>query len=164
MHGQGLHAAEAGRPADVAQPAEERVGRLEAAGELNAEHPAETAHLAARQRVLRVGRQAGVVHPGYGGVARQRLREGLPVVVVPRHAQRQGAQAAQQQPRVERAEHGTGEHGDIPDLVQDPRRAGQHPGGHVGVAVEVLGRAVPDEVDAEVSRPLVHRGGEGVVG
>ncbi len=45
MHGQRFHAAEAGRPADVAQPAEERVGRLETAGEFNAEYPAETAQL-----------------------------------------------------------------------------------------------------------------------
>ena len=107
MHGQRFHAAEAGGPADVAQPAEERVGRLETAGEFDAEYPAETAHLAVRQRVLRVGRQAGIVDPGYGWVVFQRLRERLAVVVVPWHAQRQGAQAAQQQPRVERAEYRT---------------------------------------------------------
>jgi hypothetical protein len=32
------------------------------------------------------------------------------------------------------------------------------------MAIEVFGRAVPDQIDAEVSRPLVHRSGEGVVG
>ena len=69
MHGQRFHAAEAGRPAGVPQPADEGVGGLETAGEFEREHPAETAHLAGGQRVLRVGRQARVVHPGHGRVA-----------------------------------------------------------------------------------------------
>jgi hypothetical protein len=86
-----------------------------------------------------------------------------PLALCRRHPQRQGAHAAQQQPRVERAERGTGEQADVPDPVQDLRRPGQHSGGHVGVAVEVLGRAVPDQIDAEVRRPLVQRSGEGVV-
>ena len=119
VHGQRFHAAEAGRPAGIPQPAEEGVGGLEAAGELDGEHAAEAAHLAGGQRVLWVGRQAGVVHPGHGRVVLQRLGEGLAVVVVPGHAQRQGAQAAQQQPGVERAERGAGEQGDVPDPVQE---------------------------------------------
>jgi hypothetical protein len=145
-------------------PAEEHVGRLEPAGELEGEDPAEAAHLTGRQRMLRVGRQARIVDAGHGRMAAERLRQRLAVGVVPGHPQGQGTQAAQQQPRVERAEHGAGEQGGIPDPVQDRRRPGQHPGRHVGVAVEVLGRAVPDQVDAEVRRPLVDRRGEGVVG
>ena len=163
MHGQRLHAAEAGRPAGVPQVADEGVGGLEAAGELEGEHAAEAAHLIRGQRVLRVGRQAGVVHPGHGGMALQRLGEGLAVVVVPGHAQRQSAQTAQQQPGIEGSEHGAGEQGDVPDPVQELGRAGHHSGGDVGVAVEVLGGAVPDQVDAEVGRSLVQRSREGVV-
>ena len=55
MHGQRFHTAEAGRPARVAQPAEEGVGHLETTGELDAEHPAESAHLACRHVVSFVG-------------------------------------------------------------------------------------------------------------
>ena len=48
----------------------------------------------------------------------ERFGERLAVVVVPGHAQRKGADAAQQQPGVERAKHRAGEHGDVPDLVR----------------------------------------------
>jgi len=82
---------------------------------------------------------------------------------MPGHAQRKGADAAKQQPGVEWAERPAGEHGDFPDPVQELRRAGQRPGGHVGVAVQVLGGAVPDQIDAEVDRPLIERCREGVV-
>lgn len=81
--------------------ADEGVCRLEAAGEFDAEHPAEAAHLLGRQRMLRVGGQAGKVHPGHRRMFVQRFGERPAVGVVPGQPQRQGAQAAQQQPRVE---------------------------------------------------------------
>jgi hypothetical protein len=118
------------------------------AGEFEGEHPTEAAHLTRSQHVLWMARQAGVVHPGHGGVALQRFREGLAVFVVPGHAQRQRAQTTQEQPGIEGSQCGAGEQCDVPDLVQKLRRAGHHSGGYVGVAVEIFGGAVPADLPA----------------
>jgi hypothetical protein len=101
--------------------------------------------------MLRVGRQAGIRHPGHGRVITHGLCDGQAVRVVSRHTQRERAQSAQQQSHVERAEHRPGEQANIPDSVENLGRPGQYPGGHIGITIEVLGRAVPDQVDAEES-------------
>ena len=81
-----------------------------------------------------------------------------------RHPQRQRLGAAQHQPRVERAEDRAR------GVLHEPQpldvlvaRGDDHAADAVAVAVQVLGRAVHDQVGAELDRPLDVRAGEGVV-
>ena len=85
---------------------------------------------------------------------------------MPLHAQRQRLHAAQGQEAVERP-------GDGADRVlQEAEPLGelgvlahhQHAADHVGMAVEVLGRRMHDDVEAVLQRPLHLGAGEGVVG
>jgi hypothetical protein len=97
-------------------------------------------------------------------VGAEELRERKAVGVVRLHADRQRLGAAQHQKRVERAE-------DRPFRVLDElqpldvvvARRDDDPADAVAMAVEVLGRAVRDEVGAELDRALQVRTGEGVV-
>ncbi len=77
-------------------------------------------------------------------------------------------QAAQRQEAIERAGHGA--HGVLQEAQPlgerrvSPRRRPRHAADHVGMAVEILGRRVQHEVEAQLQRPLDARAGEGVVG
>ena len=132
--------------------------------EVERDHAAEAAHLFLRQRVLRMGRQPRIVAPGDLRVRLQKLRHGEAVLVVPLHPERQRLGAAQHQPRVERAEdRALGVLHELQPLdVVVPRRD-DDAADAVAVAVEILRRAVHDQVGAEFDRPLDVRAGERVV-
>jgi hypothetical protein len=164
MDDQGLDTAETGRAAGIAQTVDEALRGLVAAGEVEAQHPAEAVHLRGRDAVLRMIRQARVVHRGDGRMRPDRPREGQAVAVVLADPQRQGPDAPQQQPGVDRAEDGPGDDRGVPDARQEVGRSGEDPGGQVAVAAEVLRGAVPHQIGPEGQRPAVHRCGEGVVG
>src|SRR5215813_3044507 len=72
--------------------------------EVEREHPAEPAHLLRCERVLRMGRQAGVVDAADLWMPLEKLREGETVRIVLRHPQRQRLRAAEYEPRVERTQ------------------------------------------------------------
>jgi hypothetical protein len=96
--------------------------------------------------------------PGEGG------RDGLRVLAVALHPDRQGLQAAQDEPAVERA-------GDGPErLLEEAEPVGDgrvvrrdEAADHVGVTAEVFRRGVEDEVGAQLEGLLEIRRGEGVV-
>ena len=94
----------------------------------------------------------------------QPFRDAAGVGVVLAHAQCQRLGAAQREPAVERTRHGArrilNEAKPLGDVV--PGRH-QHAADHVGVAVEVLGGRVQDDVGAELQGLLEEGGGEGVV-
>ena len=164
MFDQALHAAQGLGHGEQAQRLEERARRRQAALDHEREHPAEALHLLARQRVLRVLRQAG---PGQAldlGMAAQRFRDQACILIVPLHADVQRLQAAKHQERIERSGHRA-------DRVLQKREllvqivAAQHQGAghHVAVAVQVFRHRVRHDVEAELQRALEEGRGEGVV-
>src|SRR5581483_5950413 len=64
-------------------------------------------HLPARERMLRMTLQPGVVHALDLGMACEKLRDGERIRAVPLHPQRQSLDAAQRQEGVEWARHGS---------------------------------------------------------
>jgi hypothetical protein len=160
---QGLDAAETLGERDEAHAVQHLPRALERA-DVEREHAAEAAHLAARQRVVRVVRQPRVDHPPHAGMRREELGQGLPVRAVLPHAQGEGLGAAQDEPRVERAEDRAGRvlHEPQPLDVLVARRH-DHAAHAVRVPVQVLRRAVDDEVGAEREGALQRRAREGVV-
>ena len=145
-------------------PFSSRARRLERS-ELEREHAAEAAHLPrapARAADATAGpdsRRAATF-----GCAARNSRQRQAVGVVLRHAQRQRLGAAQHQPRVERAEDRARGVLDEPqplDVVV--ARGDDDAADAVAVAVQVLRRAVDDEVGAELERPLQVRARERVV-
>ena len=94
----------------------------------------------------------------------EQLGEGEAGDVVLRHAQRQRLGAAQHQERIERRQDGALCVLDEPQPLDVLVACGNHHASDaVAVTVEILGRAVDDEVGAERDRLLQARAGEGVV-
>ena len=124
-----------------------------------------------RERVLRMRRAGrGSAPASTCGCCSQPLRQRERVRAVPLHAQRQRLHAAQREEAVERARRSR-----RPRSAGSPAaraaaswRASRADDGdaadHVGVAVQVLGGRVHDDVEAELERPLHAGAGEGVVG
>ena len=112
-----------------------------------------------------MARQAGIDDAHHVRPAFEPLGDLQGVLAVPLHAQGQRLQAAQGEKAVERAADAA--HGVLQEpqlLVQFPVVADDgHPADHVGVAVEVLGHRVDDDVEAQRQRPLAVGRGEGVV-
>jgi hypothetical protein len=107
--------------------------------------------------------EAGVVDTLDPSIGRQPAGDGHRVRIVPLDPHRERLEPASERVR------GMGIQ-DRPHLLarlEHPRhqvcRPRQRPGRHVGMAIQVLGRAVHHDVDAEPNRLLVQRGGEGVV-
>ena len=120
---------------------------------------------AARPGVPGVVRQRGVPHPLDRRVVLQAPGQLGRVACGALDAQVQRAQAAQRQPRLPRAGDGAVQRA---VRLQPPRRAPasrvtRDAQEDVGVAAEVLGRRVQDDVRAELERPLHQRGRERVV-
>ena len=130
------------------------------------QHAAEAAvHLPRRHRMA-AARRAGRdrAPPRCADAARSARRCAAPTPMRA-HAQVQRAHAAQQQPRLERAERAAdlcthGLHA-LPEGVVLTRH--QHAGDEIGVAVQVLGGRVHHEVGAELERPRQHRRRDGGV-
>ena len=124
---------------------------------------AEAVEDAARNRMGRVRGQARVEHAAHTRVPVQELGDRGGVGRCPLEPQVQRADSAPHQPggvggerraEVERAL------GEPRDQVGRPRRDARE---HVGVAVQVLGRGVEDEVGPVLERAAVDRRGDGVV-
>ncbi len=122
------------------------------------DHAARRRHLAPSQLVLRVVVEARIVDLGHGRMVGQELGYFQSVVAVGRHAQGQRLQAAQGQKAIHGARHGAD--GILQELQLLVGRVVIHDQGaadHVGVAAQILGGAVHDEVGAQGQRPLQGR-------
>ena len=147
------------QPDAVQQPA----GGFERA-ELERDHAAEAAHLAPGELVLRVRGEPRIVDVADLGVRGEELRERQTVGVVLHHPERQRLGAAQHQPRVERAEDGALRVLHEPQPLDVVVSHGDDDAADaVAVAVQVFGRAVDDQIGAELDRALDVRARERVV-
>src|SRR5919106_2537100 len=156
---QALGASEAGRAGEDAHLALHREGGLPPALDLHRQHPAEAGHLAPRDLVLQVGGETRVVDGLDPRVRLQECRDPQGVVRVCPHAPRQRADAAADEPAVERRRHRAAGALDRPDALEERvTGAGDDGAAHdVAVAAEVLGRGVDDQISAVGERPLQHR-------
>ena len=137
--------------------------RRDAAGELEAHHPAEAGEDGAGVHVVGMGGQAGVLH-----LRECRLRLGppgdrQPVGVVPLHAHREGAHPPVDQPGGMRIDRLAPELQQPVDLLDEGGRSRHRARDHIAVAVEVLGGAGDDHVRPVLQRAEVDRAGEGPV-
>ncbi len=121
---------------------------------------AEAAHRALGHFVIRVRRQAGIVHLFDARMARQKLGHGLAVFVVPLHAQFERFQAALQQIDIVRRVDGAHDAAQLADRLQLFGAADHHAGQQVVVAAEVLRGRVQHVIDARGERPQVVRRGQ----
>jgi hypothetical protein len=163
---QALGAAQAGGVEEEAQPRGDPQGLLAAAGRAERDHAAEGAHLAARDLVTGVVRQAGIMDRRHLRPSGQGHRHRQGVGGVALHAAGERAQAAQHQPAVE----GRGDGAQVVTHPVEARgqlgvAAAQHQGAslHVAMAAEILGGGMQHDVHAEVQRPLQSGRGEGAV-
>ena len=92
-------------------------------------------------------------------MAVEALRDRQRVRARRRDAQMQRAHAAQQQPRLERSQHRAAAAAHVADALPQlvVARGRERAGDHVGVAVQVLGRRVHDDLRAELERTRQHR-------
>ena len=133
---------------------------------LERQHAAEAAgHLPLRQRMLRMRRQAGVIDPLDGRVPLQEAGHGQARCGCgrPCAAHRSAARGAAARPRTGAAPARRCADSPTPASMR-ARLPSDHPRRHVGVPVQVLGRAVDHQIIAQVQGPLVVRRGEGIVG
>ena len=164
MRDQALHAAERLGQREAFESREKRLDRGLAAGELEAQHGAEAALLAARNLVARMIGQARVVHalaPPAGGVSSSTTaavfsactRMRACSVRTPRSVMKlsNGAPVTPRRSPTRR------------DSRAAPRGGDDRAADHVAVAVQVLGGRMHDEVRAERQRLLPERREEGVV-
>ena len=117
-----------------------------------------------RERVLRMRRQARVVHARHLRMRGQELGQRHRVGVVPLHPDRQRLGAAQHEPRVHRPEdRALGVLHEPQPLDVVVAHGHDDAADAVAVAVEELRGAVDDEIGAELDRPLHVGAGERVV-
>ena len=160
---QAFHAAEAGGALEDLQAIEEAGRPLVAAAEVDADHPAESRHLLRGDGMVGVLRQPRVVHGLDAAIPRQPLGHGHGTGVLTLHPHGQRLQPAPEQIRRLRVHDRADAPPHLFDSIDHRRRSDEHTGGDVGVAVEVLRRAVHHEIDAERQRLLIDGTGEGVV-
>ena len=96
----------------------------------------------------------------------QPLGEQQRIAAVALHTQRQGTNTAQRQEAAERIENAANRVLQIAQLFRQRGVVADHrqPGDHIGVAVEVFGRRVHHDIEAQLQRTMDSRRGEGVVG
>ena len=133
--------------------------------DLEGQHTAEVAHLAAGDVMAGMVDQAGIVDLLHGGVVIQELCNGLGVGAVLLHTDLQGLQAAEDQEGAEGIHHCAGHilQAEHTYLIAEFGGAHHKARDHVAVAVQVLGGGVHHHVCAQLQRPLEVRGSEGVV-
>ena len=149
VDGERLEPAETRRARRQPERADQSLGRVVAAAQLDAQHAGESLHLPAGQLVLRVRLEPRVVDLRDPVVRGEKARQRQPVLVVARDSQPERPQAPQQQPAVERAERGPGDDGELPGPRDELARADDDPGRDVVMPAQVLRRAVDDDVDAD---------------
>jgi hypothetical protein len=142
---------------------EQLQGRVLAAFDADGDHAAEITHLAFGDLVARMLREAGIVDALdlrlFGQPARQFPRVGA----MPLHANGQGLDAAQHQPRVEGARDGAGGVLIELDRLHQLFPANHRAAHHIRMTAQVLRRTMDNEVGAELDRLLQIRRREGVI-
>jgi len=130
--------------------------RLPAPSHVEGHHSAEAGHLPRGDGVAGVGRQARVVHARHSRMPVERARDGERVRAVGGHAHREGAQSAQDEPRVERREDSSENVADVGRFLERlvPAAEDEDSSLHVAVPAEVLRHGMQRNVGAEVERPL----------
>ena len=114
--------------------------------------------------MLRVGGQAGVMHPRHGGLPDQPFGQGLGGAGMGEHAQFQGLQALEKDPGIEGAHARPGGADDAKDLLPDALGITNHgPAQAAPLAIQVLGGGMDDQVRPQGQGPLQGRGAEAVV-
>ncbi len=162
---QAFDAAQAFGQGEQARAAGHLARSVNAALDLERQHAAEAAdHLATSQFVLRMAFQARVVDVFHARVVFQEATHLQRVGGVLAHAHRQGLESAQHQPTVERPGHSTDRvlqklQAIVEVIVGRDQRATDD----VRMSAHVFGRAVVDDVRAEVERSLAIRAGKSVV-
>ena len=140
------------------------VGRGAPAVHAEADHAPEAAHLPPGHGVARIALEARVEDLGDGRRRREQRRDALRVVAVALHAHRERLQAAQREEAVERrrnpAERVLEE---AQPLAHRAIARADEAADDVGVAADVLGRRVHDDVGAQLERLLQVRARERVV-
>ena len=130
---------------------------------VEADHAAEALEHAARERVLRMALESGVVDLRDRRLLFEELRDAQRARVLVPHAQRERLDPAVQEEAGVRVERPSEVVQLVPHLLDQGRRPGDRARDDVGVAVQVLGAAVEDQVDADGRGPEVHRARERVV-
>ena len=138
--------------------------RGQSTAQLEGDHAAEGCHLAAGQIVLWVTLQSGIDDAGHGWVALQEAGHGEGALAVACHAQREGGDAPRDEPRVEGARCPAQVYERfLADAVDSLRGSNDEAAQGVSVPVQVLGRAVQDEVGSQLQRSLQAGAGPGRV-
>ena len=127
------------------------------------QHAAEAApHLPHGGGMPGVRGEARIEHRLDSGVAREVLGDGHSAGALVAHAHVQSAYAAQQQRRLERTNNAA-QHAaqpcralEVRILAGEDERAGHH----IGMAVEVLGAGMHDQINPKFQRPLINRRGK----
>ena len=161
--GQALHAAEGGGARHEPHGVVHAGHRLEPAPDAEGEHPAAPAELAQGERVVGVRLEHRVGHPGDLGVALEGAGHAECRLVLPLHANLERLHAADEVVGGGGVEGAAGRLPNRRHGLHERPAAGDGPPEVVAVAVQVLGGAVHDQVDAQLQRPQVHGGREGGV-
>ena len=143
---------------------EHLLGFLEAA-HLERDNAAEPRHLADGHGVIGMVLQTGIEHFLHILGAGKEVHHFLRVCADGVHAHLERLEAAQDQKRLLRPEHCTRNvlESDHADLVHDLLARHREARDHVTVAVEILGRAVHDDIRAQLQRLHQQRRGKGIV-
>ena len=152
---QALDPSEAGSAHDQLQPIEQSGHPRKAAVQLQAHDPPEPAHLARRDRVVRMRFEPRVEHPCHARIGLETPRHRERVGVVPVDADRQRLEAASQGVGGLWVEHGAHESARPPYPLEQGRATGQRASRDVMMAVQILRRAVHAQVDAQGDRRLI---------
>src|SRR3984957_11235335 len=99
--------------------------------------------------------KAGIVARRAPARLRKRFGDESPRLIVLAHPERIGLEPAPEQPRLHRMQHGTMPPRIFPDRLDELARPRDDSGGHIAMAVEILGGEVHGEIDAEGERKLV---------
>jgi len=145
------------------QARQDALDRLEPAFEAEAEHAAEAAHLARRDVVLRMRGETRVVDHRDGRLRLEPLRDAQGARVLSADPQGERLHTADEQVGAHGVEGGARYLAVVVDLLHEIGGAADRPAEHVGVAAEVLGRAVQGDVGAQGQGVLVDGRRERVV-
>ncbi len=134
---QALDTAQAGRALEELQAIEGAEGRRLSAREVDADHAAEAAHLRLRDGVVRMRRQARVVHRRKRRMPLQRLCDGQRRLVVTGHTERERLHAAAEGVGRLRVEDAAEQPPRLGQTADEAGPAGEHAAGDIAVAVQV---------------------------
>ena len=132
---------------------------FESAGQLEAHHAAEPAHLTRRDTVLGMAGPAGIVHTRHRRVKREKFCDQGCIPAVPLHSYIQGLDPAQNQPGIIRPR----DRADRILKIRQPRvqlRIVHHDGAadYVGMSIQVLGGGMHDGRSSQLQRALQVQG------